>query len=144
MNETGSRDVDPLLIAGKTVRNAARPEWGNGTVTTVLPTTVNGKRLHRVTVQFLLVGRKTLLVPPAKLIPRENLVQEETPDTWIEQIAGRTPDDRLRLLPGSVTQVLGSLAERIAALGPLYEIDEDDDRARSCVGPSRRARWPIR
>ena len=61
MDETDAQSVDPLLIKGKTVRNAARPEWGNGTVTTVLPTTVNGKRLHRVTVQFLLVGRKTLM-----------------------------------------------------------------------------------
>ena len=116
-------------LTGKTVRNAARPEWGNGTVLTVKPTTANGKPAHRVTIQFLQVGHKTLMVPPARLIPRENLVEEETPETWIEQIAGRTPDERLRALPEAVTQVLGTLAQRVAALGPLYEIHETDDRA---------------
>lgn len=129
MDETGSNDFDNLMVAGKTVRNAARPEWGNGTVLTVKPTTANGKPAHRVTIQFLLVGHKTMMIPPARLIPRENLVAEETPDTWIEQIAGRTPDERLRSLPETVTQMLGTLAQRVAALGPFYEIVETDDLA---------------
>lgn len=133
-------------LVGRAVRCAARPEWGNGTVLAVRPVIVNGRPAHRVSIQFA-AGHRVLMVPPARLIGPQALSEEEAPATWIETIAGRTPDDRLRLLPASATEVLGAPAVRVAALAPLYEIDPDSEKellrwARSQTGvPDPLTRW---
>ena len=114
-------------LVGKSVRNAARPEWGNGTVLTVAATSVGGSPAYRVSIQFA-AGHRTLLVPPARLVAPEQLSAEERPAGWIERISGTTVDDRLRNLPLAVTELLGTLAQRVAALAPLYEIDAQDQR----------------
>jgi hypothetical protein len=115
-------------LIGRTVRCVARPEWGNGNVLTIKPATMNGRPVHRVSIQFA-TGHRVLMVPPAILIGPEALSEPEIPATWIETIAGRTPDDRLRLVPASATEVLGSPTARVAALAPYYEIDPDDEKA---------------
>lgn len=115
-------------LVGQEVMSAARPEWGAGRVLAVKPAQFNGRRAFRVSIQFA-VGHKTLLVPPARLVAPRLLSGEEREETWIESIAGRTPDDRLRNLPEEITDKLGTLAERVAALSPLFGIDGDDDRA---------------
>ncbi len=114
-------------LVGCTVRCAARPEWGNGAVLTVKSVNVGGQAAHRVSVQFA-TGHRVLMVPPARLVAPQALSQEEAPATWLETIAGRTPDDLLRLLPAAATEVLGGPGARLAALAPFYEIDPESEK----------------
>lgn len=125
LNETISVDAG---LVGKSVMSAARPEWGAGKVMVVKSARFEGRAAFRVSIQFG-VGHKTLLVPPARLVAPPQRSAEEREETWIESIAGRTPDDRLKSLPEEITGKLGTLAERVAVLSPLFEIDGDDDWA---------------
>lgn len=109
-------------LVGRKVRNAARPEWGVGTVLRVQPTKVGGAPVHRVSVQFA-VGHRTLLVPPARLVAPEP--EQQRDDGWLDQIAGATLDDQLLNLPTSVTELLGTPRDRLSAVFGLYEYTED-------------------
>jgi hypothetical protein len=112
--------IDRALV-GRRVQNAARPEWGAGEVLRVHTAVAGGQAVHRVSIQFA-VGHKTVLVPPARLI-QPGTADAPQPAGWIDRLAGQTPQDRLRALPESVTDVLGTAAQRVAALVPLYEIE---------------------
>ncbi len=116
-------DVGPELV-GRTVQNAARRDWGTGQVLRVQSSTTAGQTVHRVSIQFT-TGHRTLLIPPARLIEPSPNDEPAAPAGWLDRIAGDTPDDRLRRLPDSATQVLGTLAERVAALAPYYACDDD-------------------
>ncbi|MFO0837073.1 MAG: DUF3553 domain-containing protein [Phycisphaerae bacterium] len=109
------------LIVGQAIAAAARPDWGVGVVLRVEPTVVEGRPAQRVTVRFP-IGQKVVLTPPARLTAPPESPQRES--GWIDQIAGRTLDDRLRALPEHAVQVLGSLRDRLLALKPLYAYDE--------------------
>ncbi len=112
--------VTPELV-GARVTNAARPEWGVGTILRVQQTYLRGKPAHRVSIQFA-VGHRTLLVPPARLLAPQPEPRREA--GWLEGLGKTTLDDRLRSLPEQVTQVLGTPRERFAALIPLYTVAE--------------------
>ena len=100
------------------MRNAARPEWGDGRVLRVQEVRHGDVLSHRVSVQFATVGHKTLLTPPARLAWPTPERERET--GWLDQLGGRTADDVLRALPEQVTDVLGTLRERLAAVLPMY------------------------
>lgn len=119
-------------LVGRRVCNPARPEWGVGTVLRVQATVIGGRPVQRVSVQFA-TGHRHLVVPPARLTaPQPERGREAG---WLDQVAGRTPDDRLTELPAEVLECLGTPAQRIAALAPLYEHDE---------GPTSLTRWALR
>lgn len=103
---------------GEVVRNASRPEWGDGRILRVQEVRQAGTVTHRVSVQFAIAGHKTLLVPPAQLV-RPTAERERTAG-WLDQLGGRTPDDALCKLPEQATDVLGTLRDRLAAVLPLY------------------------
>lgn len=107
---------------GKQVENATRPEWGVGKVLRVQKTTVGGQAAHRVSIQFA-TGHRTVLVPPARLIPPREAPQRD--EGWLDTLGKRTADDRLAALPEEVTDVLGTPRARMAAYIPLFEYDDD-------------------
>jgi hypothetical protein len=113
--------IDDGLI-GHRVAVPDRPEWGIGTVLRVLSTNAGAQPVHRVSIQFA-TGHRVLLVPPARLIePQPEL---ERAAGWLDTLAGRTVDDRLVSLPASVTEFLGTPAQRIRVLAALYEHTEE-------------------
>lgn len=113
--------VGPELVGAK-VTNAARPEWGVGTVLRVQQIRAGDRPAQRVSIQFA-VGHRILVVPPARLLPPQSEPRREA--GWLEGLGKTTLDDRLRSLPEQVTQVLGTLRERLAAVIPLYALGED-------------------
>lgn len=113
--------VGPELVGAK-VKNAARPEWGIGTVLRVQRIQTGGQPVQRVSIQFA-VGHRTLVVPPAHLVAPYEEPQRES--GWLAGLSKSTLDDRLRTLPESVTQVFGSLRDRLLAVLPLYTLGED-------------------
>lgn len=115
-------EINAQLVGCK-VCNPARPEWGVGTVLRVQSTTVGGRTVQRVSVQFA-TGHRQLVAPPARLVEPQVQDQPEREAGWLTQLAGQAPDDRLVQLPASVRDVLGTPAQRIVALGPMYDYDE--------------------
>lgn len=113
--------VDVGLV-GREVRSAARPEWGVGKVLRVQRISGGDAPVFRVSVQFA-VGHRTLVAPPAKLLHPEPEEQRES--GWLESLGGTTLDDRLRALPESVTQFLGTPRDRIAIVAPLFAFRDD-------------------
>lgn len=113
--------IGPELV-GKKVQNAARPDWGVGTVTRVEQSSMGGNGVFRVSVQFNL-GLKHVLVPPARLVePRP----EPTRQTgWLDSLGRNTLDDRLRRLPPEAVEVLGAPAQKLAALAKLYRWSDE-------------------
>lgn len=115
--------IGPELVGAK-VQNAARPDWGVGTVVRIERTQAGGAPAHRVWVQFQL-GRKAMLVPPARLIA------PQPPPTrtqgWLDTLAANTLDDRLRRLPDEAVNVLGTPRDKLDALLPLYGWTEDSN-----------------
>lgn len=108
-------------LVGQSVINPARPEWGRGKVLRVQATHVGGKPAHRVSIQFD-TGHRTLVVPPARITAPQP--EQEREAGWLDTVAGRTIDDRLKSLPPSVTELLGTPQQQIAALVPHYAHDE--------------------
>ncbi len=116
-----SLEISPELIGFK-VCNPARPEWGVGTVLRVQSTTVAGKAVHRVSVQFD-TGHRTLVVPPAQLAePQAGPTREAG---WLDTAAKQTLDDQLVQMPEEVREFLGTSTQRIVVLSRLYTLDED-------------------
>ena len=113
--------IDDGLV-GRRVAVPDRPEWGLGTVVRVQSTVADGHPAHRVSIQFT-TGHRVLLVPPARLI--EPQPEPERAVGWLDTLAGRTVDDRLANLPASVTEFLGTPAQRIVVLAALYEHTEE-------------------
>lgn len=105
-------------LRGRAVQNAARPEWGVGKVVDVQPTKVGGSPAQRVTVQFSM-GRRTMMVPPAKLIAPQ--AEPTRASGWLEQAAGTALDDRLREVPEEIAMTLGSPRARFAAVLTLFK-----------------------
>lgn len=111
--------IDSTLVGAK-VRVPARPEWGVGVVLRIQGVDISGQRAHRVTVQFPM-GTRTLVAPPAILAaPADEPDRRQT--GWLDSLAGKSLDDRLRALPADVTDTLGGPRERIYAAARLYEI----------------------
>ncbi len=102
---------------GQQVVNAQRVDWGVGTIVRVEALQHAGQPAQRVTARFS-VGQKVVLVPPGVLTAPGQAPQRAS--GWIDQIGGRTLDDRLRALPESATLVLGSLRDKLLALAALY------------------------
>jgi hypothetical protein len=113
--------ISPQLVGTK-VRNAARPEWGVGTVLRVQPTSRGDDVVHRVSIQFG-TGYRTLWVPPARLISARP--EPERQAGWLDGLGKTTLDDRLRKLPDEITQALGTPRERLTAVIPLYAVTAD-------------------
>jgi len=117
---------------GQAVQNPARPDWGTGRVVSV----ARAGAAERVTVDFPVVGRKTLLIPPGRLTTPGAEPQRES--GWLDRLAGAGSDQRLRQLPESVLQVLGTPRQRLAAVLPWYVFDGSPDSlcrwARTLVG----------
>ena len=111
-------------LIGRRVRNAARPEWGDGTVLRIEPAQVAGCCVQRLSIQFA-VGHRVLVSPPARLVAA--IPEPERRAGWLEGLGKTTMDDRLRRLPENVTQVLGSPRERLAAVLPFFELTEQSD-----------------
>lgn len=120
--------VDQALV-GRKVRNAARPDWGDGTVLRVQPTQVGGRPACRVSIQFA-AGHRTVVVPPCRLV--EPAADPQRAAGWLDSLAGRTVDDRLRSLPLEVVQHLGTPRQRLDAVLPWYRYDD---------GPASLVRW---
>lgn len=109
--------IGPELV-GQQVCVPHRPEWGVGKVLRVQTTTVAGQPQHRVSIHFA-TGHRQLVVPPASLAPPQAEQQREA--GWLDSIAGHTLDERLTQVPPAIRDLLGTPAQRIAALIPLYE-----------------------
>jgi len=117
-------------IRGRKVQVAGKPDWGVGVVQIVQPATINGGAAHRLTIDFPVVGRKILLAPPARLIEPDAGPSRE--QGWLDQIGGRTLDDRLRKLPDEIGNFLGTPREKLRAVLPLYLYHD---------GPQTLLRW---
>lgn len=105
-------------IIGRKVSVVGKPDWGTGIVRRIQTTTINGATQHRVSIQFN-QGIKVLVAPPARLIdPLDEPQRKEA--GWIEQIGGGSLDARLRELPDSAVQVLGTIPQRLDAVLPYY------------------------
>jgi hypothetical protein len=117
-------------LIGRKVMNAGRTDWGVGLVQKVERSGGSESApVYRVTVQFT-GARRTLLVPPARLIePRD---EEERQAGWLDTLAGRTIDDRLKRVSDDLLRALGTPRQKLDALVPLYEYDEE---------PKTLARW---
>ncbi len=113
--------VDGSLV-GRMVCNPARPEWGAGKVVRVQSATVGGRPVRRVSVQFA-TGHRVMVIPPGRLA--EPTEEPEREAGWLEQVAGATPDDRLRQLPADLAGPALNAVERVRALAGLYELDEE-------------------
>lgn len=120
-------EVSKALI-GQRVQVPGRSDWGVGVVQNVQTTQVGGATQHRVTVRFP-HGTKALVSPPAKLIvPQDEPVRHSG---WLEMLGDGTLDAQLRKLPESMVQVLGTVAQRIAAVLPAYAfVDEPKSLAK--------------
>lgn len=101
-----------------------RPEWGVGRVLRIQTTSIGGKPQHRISIQFPVVGHKTLQVPPARLVAPQAEVEREA--GWLDTLGGRTIDDRLRKVPEELERYLGTPAQHIRALAALYCWDDAD------------------
>jgi len=123
--------IDADLV-GKTVRNAARPDWGDGQVLQVHATQTAGQAGHRVQVHFARTGTRWLLVPPARLVEPGD--EPTRAAGWIEQLGKSSLDDKLRRLSDESVNVIGSLRERVAAVVALYAIGDE---------PRALLRWAI-
>ena len=114
--------ITPALV-GKQVESTTRPDWGSGRVLKVVPTQHQGQAAHRVQVHFEISGTRWLMIPPAKL--RDPQAETEREAGWLDSIGGMTVDDRLKSLPSDVTEVLGDFQQRLAAVVPLYALNDD-------------------
>ena len=132
-------------LKGATVQVIGRPDSGTGVVESVQRTTAGGKPQHRVTGMFPVVGQKTLVSPPARLgLPTDGPTRQQG---WLDQIAGRTLDDRLRKLPPDIEKFIGTTRENLAAIVRLYEFEDSpkslqlwSQRNPGAANPRRR--WP--
>lgn len=110
-------------LVGRKVINAGRTDWGAGVVQKVERAGgPDDSPVYRVIVQFT-GARRTLLAPPARLI--EPRAEEERQAGWLDTLAGRTIDDRLKRVPDELLRVLGTPRQKLDALLPLYEYDEE-------------------
>ncbi|MBN2445297.1 MAG: hypothetical protein JXO22_01125 [Phycisphaerae bacterium] len=111
-------------LIGQTVRNAARPECGDGKVLRVQQLTGGASPTYRVSVQFS-IGHRHLIVPPARIIvPRPEPTRASG---WLARASNDTLDDKLRGLPEQVVNVLGTPRERLAAALPLYTYTDESE-----------------
>jgi hypothetical protein len=109
-------------LVGQKVQVPGRADWGVGVVQNVQTTQAGGAAQHRITVRFA-HGTKALVSPPARLItPEEEPVRQSG---WLEMLGDGTMDAKLRKLPESVVQVLGTIRQRLAAVLPAYSFDEE-------------------
>jgi len=108
--------VGPDLV-GRHVSCPARPEWGRGLVLNVHAATVDGRPVHRVSVQFA-TGHRVIVVPPGRLARPGD--EPRRAAGWLDRAAGTTLDDRLVALPAEVREFLGTAAQRFALLCTLY------------------------
>lgn len=124
-------EISPKLV-GQKVCNAAKPEWGVGTVLRVdagpSPGASGGQRVHRVTVQFPVVGSKTMVVPPARLLPPQAEAQRSDAG-WLDSISGRGVDERLAKLPEDIEKAFGTTRQRLDAVLPTYRVDVENPAA---------------
>ena len=109
-------------LVGQKVQVPGRADWGVGVVQNVQTTNAAGTPQHRVTVRFA-HGTKSLVSPPARLITPEDEPQRQS--GWLEMLGEGSLDARLRQLPESMTQVLGTLPQRLAAILPAYSFDHE-------------------
>lgn len=109
------------FTTGDRVINPARADWGIGQIRDI--ERFPGQTAVRVRVAFAGVGIKTMVVPPARLIPPK---PEQTDDERLKEKLGyeRNDIDRLLTLPGFVSDRLAGLSERFAALLPHYRYDD--------------------
>ena len=114
-------DINDRLV-GQRVCNPARPEWGTGTVLRVQSTTVEGQVVHRVSVQFT-TGHRTVVVPPGRIAAPQ--AEPQRAAGWLDQVSGRTLDDRLTSLPEAVREFLGTASQRLIVLARLYTLEDD-------------------
>ncbi|MBK9118676.1 MAG: DUF3553 domain-containing protein [Phycisphaerales bacterium] len=107
-------------LVGTRVVNPVRPEWGAGTVLRVQAVDLGGQPAHRVSVQFA-TGHRTMMVPPGRLmLPTAEPTRAAG---WLDQLGKSTLDHQLRALPERVREFLGTSAQRLVVLAPLYECD---------------------
>ncbi len=126
MTEPTDLPISSALV-GSNVRSATRPEWGVGRVERVDEVREAGGLKHRVVVQFQVVGRKTLLAPPARLAaPTDSPVREAG---WLDKLGGRTLDDVLTKIPAEIANTLGTPRAKLAAAVPLYWYDPDEGKS---------------
>jgi hypothetical protein len=88
----------------------------------VQSTLADGQTVHRVSVQFA-TGHRTILIPPGRLAEPQDEPQRAA--GWLDQLGGRTLDERLASLPEAVREFLGTSAQRIVVLARLYELADD-------------------
>lgn len=92
---------------GQRVRSAARPEWGVGVIQRVQPA---GPGAFRLEIQFA-SGFRVVTAPPAVLTPPDAPAAPQQTG-WLDQLAGRTADERLRAIP-DLGDALTPMSERL-------------------------------
>lgn len=110
-------------LRGRTVRNAACPQWGEGKVVRVVPAGQGGALAWRVTVDFSIAGRKTVVCPPARLV--EPTREPEREQGWLDTLAGNTLDDRLTQIPERILTSLAPPRERMRLAAPLFAFNDE-------------------
>jgi hypothetical protein len=110
------------FVPGQKVCNPARPEWGVGEVIRAIRTESGGASALRVSVQFP-GGLRVVMVPPAQLGPPKAAATREK--GWLDSLSKNTLDDRLRALPAEAVLVLGAFPEKLAALAPYYQYQDE-------------------
>ncbi len=108
--------IGPELV-GRHVSCPTRPEWGRGLVLNVHAARVDGRPVHRVSVQFA-TGHRVIVVPPGRLARPGD--EPRRAAGWLDRAAGTTLDGRLVALPAEVREFLGTAPQRFALLCTLY------------------------
>lgn len=109
-------------LVGQKVQVPGRADWGVGVVQNVQTTEASGAAQHRITVRFA-HGTKALLSPPARLIAPQDEPQRQS--GWLEAMGGGTLDAKLRGVPESITQVLGTIRQRLSMLATAYSYEDE-------------------
>jgi hypothetical protein len=109
-------------LVGQKVQVPGRADWGVGVVQNVQTTHAGAAPQHRITVRFA-HGTKALVSPPAKLISPVDEPQRQS--GWLAALGDGALDARLRALPESITQVLGTIRQRLAAVLTAYAFDDE-------------------
>jgi hypothetical protein len=124
---------DQKFTTGNRVRNAARPEWGVGTVQKAEAVPLNGTGTQRLTVRFPNAGSKVLLTAHARLVLvtelHDPLSDHDAPTMqgwdklngdWLAPMAQRKVDEAMISLPAEVKDPFNSMKHRLGIMLGLY------------------------
>lgn len=120
----------PEFKFGDQVVHAQRPEWGVGTVTGASRTTLNGEPCQRLALRFERAGLKNLTVPPADIVPADDVERPAQraaaqPADWLDEVDQRDLPKAMAELPESCRDPFASHESRLRATLDQYRFSKE-------------------